>query len=221
MVNQQNPELRNQIVELYQSGMESSQIAILVGRTPATIVYHLRQAGVQARRKRNIWPVEQMRQWYEVDGMTYEEIGQKLGKPTQLVGKCCRKHKFQTRRTGARNGHLHHKWNGGRVIDRDGYVLVYSPEHPHAKDRRYVREHRLVMEQNLGRYLEPHEVVHHVNDDKQDNRIENLKLFQSNAEHLAETLRGKIPRWTEDGLARIRAGVEKRARQLSKKDAAE
>lgn len=34
-------------------------------------------------------------------------------------------------------------------------------------------EHRYIMEQYLGRKLEQDEVVHHVNEDKTDNRIEN------------------------------------------------
>jgi predicted XRE-type DNA-binding protein len=48
----------------------------------------------------------------------------------------------------------------------------------------WVRQHILVMEAFLGRKLEPWEVVHHINEDKKDNRIENLSVM-SIGEHTA------------------------------------
>jgi hypothetical protein len=47
----------------------------------------------------------------------------------------------------------------------------------------YIMEHRLVMAKHINRTLSRDEVVHHINHDVTDNRIENLQLFQSNAEH--------------------------------------
>jgi len=66
---------------------------------------------------------------------------------------------------------------GKRYIDKYGYAFVYIPVENKRSRCMYVSEHRLVMEQKLGRKLLTQETVHHLNGDRQDNRPENLELW--------------------------------------------
>lgn len=68
-------------------------------------------------------------------------------------------------------------WKGGRQISDRGYVLVYDKDHPMAFQSGYVLEHRAIMAKHIGRVLTANDVVHHINGDKTDNRIENLQLL--------------------------------------------
>ena len=65
------------------------------------------------------------------------------------------------------------------MLSSSGYVYVLVPDHPQADACGYYEEHRLVMEQHLGRVLKPTECVHHFNHNRTDNRIENLELMDS------------------------------------------
>jgi hypothetical protein len=67
-------------------------------------------------------------------------------------------------------------WKGGRLVV-NGYVEIYAPNHPMANRAGKVKEHRLVMEQMIGRPLLKTESVHHKNGIRHDNRPENLELW--------------------------------------------
>lgn len=69
-------------------------------------------------------------------------------------------------------------WKVEKVISKGKYNYVIVRNHPKATANGYVLEHRIVMENHLGRLLEDDEIVHHKNGDKKDNRIENLIVMK-------------------------------------------
>lgn len=72
-------------------------------------------------------------------------------------------------------------WKGGRRI-RGKYISIFSSDHPH-RSGMYVYEHRLVVEEQIGRFLNNNEKVHHLGA-KTDNRIGMLMVFISQSAHL-------------------------------------
>lgn len=65
------------------------------------------------------------------------------------------------------------------VNKKDRYFAVDANGHPNANKAGKILEHRLVMALHLGRPLTKDETVHHINGDRQDNRLENLELWSS------------------------------------------
>ena len=65
----------------------------------------------------------------------------------------------------------------------NGYIMIHIPSHPSANRNGYVYQHRYAMEQYLGRYLKTNEIIHHKNNIRNDNRIENLELFERQFDH--------------------------------------
>ena len=89
--------------------------------------------------------------------------------------------------------------------DSQGYVWELQPEHPGSR-KGYVPQHRLVAEHAIGRLLKGSEVVHHENNRTADNRLDNLWLFPSQAEHL------RHHRWRESRAFEARARKALRGR---------
>jgi hypothetical protein len=78
----------------------------------------------------------------------------------------------------------HCKDEGKPLRHHSGYLYERCPKHPQADLHGRVLQHRREMERHLGRFLKGHEVVHHLNGKKDDNRIENLELLGSSREHM-------------------------------------
>ena len=91
---------------------------------------------------------------------------------------CSKKCAYANRvKTGALRAGNNGMWKGGRTGGNGSYVFILFPSYPSANKYGYILEHRLVMEKHIGRYLEKSEIVHHKNEIKSDNRIENLILM--------------------------------------------
>ena len=79
---------------------------------------------------------------------------------------------------------IKHRPKRGRkkILTQSGYVKIYIPAHKNSDKNGYIREHRLIMEKKIGRFLKRSEHVHHINHIRTDNRIENL-MIMSPSEH--------------------------------------
>lgn len=139
------------------------------------------------------------------------EIAKIVGLSRRYVGKVLLYLDLPRLKEGARAGENNHQFVSGRRIDLDGYVLITVPnDHPYARQRtnrqtKLMFEHRYVMEQKLGRYLLPTEVVDHVDGLTLHNDPKNLRLFESNSEHLAETISGRSKEMSPLGRQKLQA----------------
>lgn len=122
-----------------------------------------------------------------------KEMAEMLGWGLNTVKRITLELDLPRRKTGQRSsvsGKNNPAYVCGRTIDHDGYALILAPEnYPFATSNNRVREHRLVMEKSLGRYLDKKEVVDHIDGLTLHNDISNLRVFSSNAEHLKATVR--------------------------------
>lgn len=106
-------------------------------------------------------------------------------------------------------GHLNASFIGDIIISNYGYILEYAPNHPFPHDSSNnttrVLQHRLVVERNYTmfdpnaftiindtHYLKPEYAVHHINQNRQDNRIENLQVMLKGEHTRLHCLQKKI-----------------------------
>lgn len=127
--------------------------------------------------KNKDWAFEQ----YVSQQKSLRQIRDETGLGINTIKRWLKKHGIQTRLDDeiVRSQKSHKlrensRWKGKR--NNNGYRYIYHPNHPLASKSGYINEHRFILEQALGRIIDPDEWVHHDNMDKTCNFEGNLTV---------------------------------------------
>jgi len=80
-------------------------------------------------------------------------------------------------------GEKHPNWK--ETISYQGYIYLHKFNHPFCDNHGYIRRSRFIVEQCLKRYLKSTEIVHHINEITNDDRIRNFIVFKNCGYHIA------------------------------------
>ena len=148
------------------------------------------------------------------EGKTMPQISEVLGVSQEHIRRWAKRRGVAIARH-VQQMERHPKWKGGDVwshgylmrrvpLDSEwGYLIRCKMRGGKPVRFGYAAYHRIVMHNKLGRPLAPGEVVDHIDFDTTNNHPENLRVFPSNGEHIRATLKGRVPKWTPEGFARI------------------
>lgn len=173
-------EIELELCRRYKAGESLKQLAAAYGHTPVWVLNALKWHNVARRPAGMPVPphVPQIRELRE-QGLGARKIAKQLGISVTSVQKWLSKWGVASPPEDRVRGPEHPLWGGGEITVggyRSVWLPVNDPLQVMAWGSGYVPEHRLVMARSLGRPLGRRETVHHINGDKQDNRLENLQL---------------------------------------------
>lgn len=164
----------DELVNLYWGeGLSGKDIAKLYCCTPAAVCMRMKKSGIKARKASSYPKTEAQRKAWAANAKKLSSLPQT--KAAQSANG--KKNKGRRKRDS-------YEFGGHEKKRDDGYIKVYSPDHPKCTADGYVMKHILVMERKIGRLIADDECVHHINHIRDDNRIENLRLM-TKSEHMS------------------------------------
>jgi biotin operon repressor len=158
------PFTKEELQKEYEKPQSLDKIAQKYKVSKKYVLNYMKAFGIPRRDRKP--PIEEIRKLAE-NWFSAAEIAIKLGYSLVHINKTARTHGIS----------IPNRYHPGHTTSASGYLMVRRPDHPFANCKGYIMVHRLVMESHLGRILRPYEVVHHQNENRRDNRIENLLLM--------------------------------------------
>jgi predicted transcriptional regulator len=202
---------KEQVLEAYAGEASIEKAAATLGCSVSALTRLMREYGIAAKPKarsgvrRSSIPQLNDRAWMFTQivelGKTQQEVAAELGTTSGNVAHYVRKHDlypkaenqseaskrwYAKRYPDGRKGPQASNWRGGRTKTGSGYWRQYRPDHPAANRNGYVYEHRLVMEEKIGRLLKDGELVDHIDRNRSNNAPENLRLQASRSAHVKD-----------------------------------
>ncbi len=174
-----SPEAEAKLAKRYADGEGSSTLSREFGVSVSTIMARIlprngvktRTAKEASRAQHPFSEIDKERavELYESGTETKEQLARRFGVSVQRIRRLLRERGVERP--------MRHIGTGGYVVVRcpDDLVSMAKPS-VLKTGRQEILEHRLVMARHVGRPLTPLETVHHINGDRQDNRVQNLQL---------------------------------------------
>jgi transposase len=200
----------DELHRMIEGGARNHEIAAHFGVSISTLVVHKRKHGLTQKKPYNYVNIdrEELEKIVNDAVLGVEDTARHFGVSVPTIVRRMREFGLASKKGKGSPMEKNYFWNGGVRVSK-GYIYLKCHDHPNRTKDGYVSEHRLVMEQKIGRYLLQEEVVHHADGNPQNNHPDNLELFQCNADHLRHELTGRTPKYSPAGLQRMRENARR------------
>lgn len=183
--------------EYIQKRKTLDEVASLLGISVQPIKNRLKEYGLKTRDRSDcqisVAKKYHSKDWLWIEYFVREKSSVQIAKEMEVshstIVRWMEKHGIKARDKGWYwKGKKNPNYNGYK-IKNGGYIADRVEDHPRGDRGGYVFRHILVMEKKVGRYLTRTECVHHIDGNKTNNKISNLKLFPNMSKHIKYEMR--------------------------------